>query len=132
MAWTKTTRKQYRRDRLRYASDTTFEEWMLLSRLLPKQGRIGRPREVSLRAIMDAILYVLATGCQWRALPKDFPPYSTVQYYFYTWRDRQVAADQSYPGRTHAPGGGAQTHSFGRDHRQPKCEDDRKWRSMRV
>ena len=55
MAWTKTTRKQYRRDRLRYASDTTFEEWMLLSRLLPKQGRIGRPREVSLRAIIDAM-----------------------------------------------------------------------------
>jgi len=90
MAWTKTTRKQYRRDGLRYASDTTFEEWMLLSPLLPKQGRIGRPREVSLRAIIDAILYILATGCQWRALPKDFPPFTTVQYYFYNWRDRQV------------------------------------------
>jgi putative transposase len=90
MAWTKTTRGQYRRDGLRYASDTTFEEWMLLSRLLPKQGRIGRPREVRLRAIMDAILYILATGCQWRALPKDFPPFTTVQYYFYNWRDSQV------------------------------------------
>jgi putative transposase len=90
MAWTKTTRKQYRRDGLRYASDTTFEEWMLLSRLLPKQHRIGRPREVSLRAVMDAILYILATGCQWRALPKDFPPFTTVQYYFYNWRDSQV------------------------------------------
>jgi putative transposase len=90
MAWTKTTRRQYRRGGLRYASDTTFEEWMLLSRLLPKQGRIGRPREVSPRAIMDAILYILATGCQWRALPKDFPPFTTVQYYFYNWRDSQV------------------------------------------
>src|SRR5580704_19163230 len=90
MAWTKTTRKQYRRDGLRYASDTTFEEWMLLSRLLPKQHRIGRPREVSLRAVMDAILYILATGCQWRALPKDFPPRSTVQYYFYIWRDQRL------------------------------------------
>ena len=90
MAWTKTTRKQYRRDGLRYASDTTYKEWKLLRRLLPKQGRIGRPRTVDLRAVMDAILYILATGCQWRALPKDFPPYSTVQYYFYAWRDRQV------------------------------------------
>jgi putative transposase len=90
MVWTKTTRKHYRRDGLRYASDTTCKEWMLLNRLLPKQGRMGRPREVSLRVIMDAILYILATGCQWRALPKDFPPYSTVQHYFYTWRDQQT------------------------------------------
>jgi len=90
MAWTKTTRKQYRRDGLRYASDTTYKEWKLLRRLLPKQGRIGRPSKWDLRVIMDAILYILATGCQWRALPKDFPPYSTVQYYFYNWRDRQV------------------------------------------
>ena len=90
MAWTETTRGHYRRDGLRYASDTTYKEWMLLSRLLPKQGRMGRPREVKLRAVMDAILYILATGCQWRALPKDSPPYSTVQYYFYAWRDRQV------------------------------------------
>src|SRR6516165_10711732 len=39
---------------------------------------------------MDAILYILATGCQWRALPKDFPPFTTVQHYFYDWRDRNV------------------------------------------
>jgi putative transposase len=90
MAWTKTTRKQYRRDGLRYASDTTWKEWMLLSRLLPKRSRIGRPPEWELRIIVDAILYILATGCQWRALPKDFPPFTTVQHYFYDWRDRNV------------------------------------------
>jgi putative transposase len=90
VAWTKTTRGHYRRAGLRYTSDTTYKEWMLLSRLLPKQGRMGRPREVKLRAVMDAILYILATGCQWRALPKDFPPFTTVQYYFYAWRDRRV------------------------------------------
>ena len=90
MAWTKTTRKHYRRDRLRYASDTTYKEWKLLRRLLPRQGRMGRPSKWDVRVITDAILYILATGCQWRALPKDFPPYSTVQYYFYTWRDRQI------------------------------------------
>jgi putative transposase len=90
MAWTKTTRKQYRRDELRYASDTTCREWKLLRPLLPRPGRTGRPSKWGLRVILDAILYILATGCQWRALPKDFPPYSTVQYYFYNWRDRQV------------------------------------------
>jgi putative transposase len=90
MPWTKTTRKQYRRDGLRYASDTTFEEWLLLKRLLPKRGRMGRRPTVDLRVIVDAILYILATGCQWRALPKDFPPFTTVQYYFYKWRDGNV------------------------------------------
>ena len=90
MAWTKTTRKQYRRDGLRYASDTTANEWILLSRLMPKRSRTGRPPKWDLRTIMDAILYILATGCQWRALPKDFPPFTTVQHYFYDWRDRNV------------------------------------------
>src|SRR5258707_9697092 len=89
MAWTKATRKIYRRKGLRYASDTTAKEGILLSPLLPKPSRVGRPREVDLRMIMDAILYILATGCQWRALPKDFPPFTTVQHYFYDWRDRR-------------------------------------------
>jgi putative transposase len=90
MPWTKTTRKQYRRDGLRYASDLTDAEWKLIVRLLPKPRRVGRPREVDLRVVMNAMLYILATGCQWRALPKDFPPFTTVQYYFYNWRDTQV------------------------------------------
>lgn len=90
MAWTKTTRKQYRRDGLRYASDTTWKEWILLRRLLPERGHTGRPAKWELRVIVDAILYILATGCQWRALPKDFPPFTTVQHYFYDWRDRNV------------------------------------------
>jgi putative transposase len=90
MAWTKTTRKQYRRDGLRYASDTTYKEWKLLRPLMPKRSRIGRPPEWHLRTIMDAILYILAAGIQWRALPKDFPPFTTVQHYFYDWRDRNL------------------------------------------
>jgi putative transposase len=90
MVWTKTTRTQYRRDQLVYASDTTDAEWLLLSFFLPAACRVGRPREVDLRAVMNAILYILASGCQWRALPKDFPPRSTVQYYFYTWRDQRI------------------------------------------
>jgi putative transposase len=90
MSWTETTREQYRRDSLRYASDMTDEEWKVLAPLLPKPHRLGRPRTVDLRAVVDAILYILATGCQWRAVPKDFPPRSTIQYYFYDWRDRQL------------------------------------------
>lgn len=86
MAWTEITREQYRRDGLRYASDTTDAEWKLIEPLMPAPCRRGRPREISLRVIMNAILYIAATGCQWRALPKDFPPCSTVQYYFYKWR----------------------------------------------
>src|SRR5438270_10756772 len=49
--------------------------------------RLGRPRTVDLRKVVQAILFILSTGCQWRALPKEFPPYSTVQGYFYAWRD---------------------------------------------
>lgn len=87
MAWTEITRAQYRRDHLVYASDMTEAEWLLVSFFLPENCRLGRPRQVELRAVMNAILYILWTGCPWRALPPDFPPRSTVQYYFYTWRD---------------------------------------------
>lgn len=87
MPWTETTRRQYRRDGLRFASDMTDAEWALLEPLMPEPAGIGRPRTTDLRDVLNAILYVLATGCQWRALGKDFPPRSTVQGYFYRWRD---------------------------------------------
>jgi putative transposase len=87
MPWTETTREQYRRDELRFASDTTDAEWALLEPLMPEPAGIGRRRKVDLREIMNAILYLLWTGCPWRALPKVFPPRSTVQGYFYRWRD---------------------------------------------
>lgn len=87
MPWTEITREQYRRDNLRYASDMTDAEWRLISRLLPRAYRRGRPRKTNLRSVVEAVLYILSTGCQWRALPQEFPPYSTVQGYFYAWRD---------------------------------------------
>jgi putative transposase len=86
MCWTEITREQYRRDGLHYASDVTDAEWKLIEPLMPPPSRRGRPRDVALRLIVNAILYIAATGCQWRAIPKDFPPCSTVQYYFYKWR----------------------------------------------
>jgi transposase len=87
MPWTETTRAEYLRKGLRYASDMTDAEWRLIARRLPPRRRLGRPREVDLRKVVEAILFILSTGCQWRALPRDFPPYSTVQGYFYAWRD---------------------------------------------
>jgi putative transposase len=87
MAWTEITRAQYRRDGLRYASDTTDAEWAVMAPLMPPTRRLGRPRQTELRSVVDAIFYILTTGCQWRLLPKDFPPRSTVQGYFYAWRD---------------------------------------------
>jgi transposase len=85
MPWTEATRRQYRRDGLRYASDVTDAEWALVVPFLPAARRIGRPRITCLRAVVNAILYMASTGCQWRQLPKEFPPYSTVQGYFYRW-----------------------------------------------
>ena len=87
MAWTEITRPKYQRERLRYASDTTEEEWAVIAPLLPPAHRRGRPRETSLRSVVDAIFYIAQSCCQWRMLPKDFPPFTTVQYYFYRWRD---------------------------------------------
>lgn len=85
MAWTEITRRQYRREGLRYASDLTDTEWGLILPFLPGPSRLGRPRRTDLRAVLNAMLYIASTGCQWRQLPKEFPPYSTVQGYFYGW-----------------------------------------------
>ena len=85
--WTETTRAQYRRDELPYASDMRPREWAQIAPLLPPPNRRGRPRVWGLRVIVNAILYLGWAGGPWRALPKDFPPFSTVQGYFYRWRD---------------------------------------------
>jgi len=88
MAWTETTRGHYRRDGLRYASDLTDDEWALIEPHLPLPAKVGRPRTTDLRKLLEAIMYMASTGCQWRAIPKEFPPYSTVQGYFYAWSRR--------------------------------------------
>jgi len=87
MPWTEITRSQYERDSARYASDLTDDEWALIEPFMPEPNRIGRPRQTDLREVVNALLYIASTGCQWRFLPKDFPPFSTVQKYFYRWRD---------------------------------------------
>ena len=70
-----------------YPSDLTDEQWSILAPLLPPPARTGRPRQVDLRAVVNAIFYVLRTGCQWRYLPADFPNSNTVYWYFAKWVD---------------------------------------------
>jgi transposase len=86
MAWTEITRSKYQRDGLRYASDTTDAEWAVIELHMPAPATCGRPRGTSLREVVNAIFYIAQTGCQWRMLPSDFPPFTTVQRYFYAWR----------------------------------------------
>jgi putative transposase len=69
----------------RYPSDVTDEQWALIEPHIPVYPG-GRPRETAMRDVVDAILYLLRTGCQWRYLPRDFPPRSTVWKYFDQWR----------------------------------------------
>jgi transposase len=87
MPWTDAARREHARRTPRYASDLTDGEWALIAPFMPSPRKVGRPREVELREVVNAILYLASTGCQWRMLPKDFPPVSTVQRYFYDWRD---------------------------------------------
>ena len=87
MAWTEITRRDYAREGLRYASDCTDEEWAVVAAFMPAPRKVGRPRKTDLRAVWDAIQYMASSGCQWAMLPKDFPPFTTVQYYFYMLRN---------------------------------------------
>ncbi len=74
-------------DRKPYPSDLTGEQWALLAPLLPPAEPGGRPRSVDLREVANAMLYLLRTGCPWRSLPHDLPPWGTVWSYFRRWRD---------------------------------------------
>lgn len=85
--WTEITRAKHARKGLRYSSDLTDAEWAVLEPLMPGRSKLGRPPKWSLRVIMDGVFYVLRSGQPWRMLPRDLPPVSTVQRYFYAWRD---------------------------------------------
>ncbi|MEQ8639367.1 MAG: IS5 family transposase [Alphaproteobacteria bacterium] len=85
--WTEIPRPKYERSDLRYATDVTDAEWALIAPHLPEPRALGRPRETELREVVNAIFYMLRAGCAWRLIPREFPPRSTVQRYFYAWRD---------------------------------------------
>ena len=83
--WTTKNRARYDRSKLRYPSDLTDEEWQLVEPLIPPRRPGGDKRTVVMREVVNGLMYVLSTGCQWRAIPKDLPPRSTVYGYFDLW-----------------------------------------------
>lgn len=110
--WTPTTRRQHSRDHLRYGSDLTDGEWALIAPFMPAPAKTGRPRLWTMREIMNAIFYVLRSGCAWRLLPKDFPPATTVYGWFLRFRRQGlfetinhhlVMADRERVGREASP-----------------------------
>ena len=88
--WTQENRSKYNRDHLRYPSDLTDDEWAYVEPLIPPAKPGGGKRRTDMRAVMNGVMYILSTGCQWRYLPKDFPPRSTVHNYFVWWQCDRV------------------------------------------
>lgn len=99
--------------RKNYPSDLTGHQWENISHLFPggdrPPGGPGRPRTYDLREVVNAVLYLARGGCTWRMLPHDFPPWKTVSYDFYTWRD-----DGTW-GRVHAALRAEVRHTAGRE-----------------
>jgi transposase len=103
---------------LRYPSGPTHAEWALVEPLIPPARRGGRPRDVNVREVLNAIFYVLSTGCQWKALPKDLPPKSTAHYYFILWDwDRTLERIPPRTLRRGARAGRPRSEPDGGDHR---------------
>ena len=83
--WTSKNRARYDRSKLRYPSDLTDDEWGLVERMIPPGKAGGGKRRVIMREVVNGLMYILSTGCQWRAIPKDLPPKSSVYGYFDLW-----------------------------------------------
>ena len=83
--WSNENRARYDRSRLRYPSDLTDAEWAHVEPLIPPAKRGGNRRHVDVREVVNGLMYVLSTGCQRRAIPKDLPPRSTLYDYFDLW-----------------------------------------------
>jgi transposase len=99
--WTDQNRPRYNRDKLRYPSDLTDEEWEVLRPLIPPAKHGGRKRSVDEREIMNGLLYILSTGCQWRQIPRDLPPRSTLFKYFqrFDWDGTLLRINHALYGR---------------------------------
>src|SRR6266404_9675145 len=76
-----------------YATDLTEAQWALVDSIMPEAKPGGRPRSIDVRAVFNAIFYLLRTGCQWRLLPREFPSPGTVYHYFRAWKDAGVLAE---------------------------------------
>jgi putative transposase len=87
MTWTAIARAEHNRDVLCFPSDLTDREWALIAPMMPPSKKGGRPHTTDMRDVVEAILYIATSGSQWRMLPGDFPPVSTVLGSFYAWRE---------------------------------------------
>ena len=85
--WTNENRGRYDRSKLRYPSDLTDDEWRLIEPLIPPSRPGGNKRSVVIREVVNGLMYILSTGCQWRAIPRDLAARSTVNRYFARWTD---------------------------------------------
>jgi putative transposase len=85
--WTPETRAQHDRAHLRYGSDLSDEEWRVLAPFLPPAAKTGRHRHWPMREMLNAIFYVLRSGCPWRLLPEHFPPHQTTYRWFVRFRN---------------------------------------------
>ena len=85
LMWTNENRGRYDRSKRRYPSDLTDDEWALVAPLIPPAKRGGNKRTVDMREVVNGLMYILSTGCQWAALPKDLAPRSTVHDYLDLW-----------------------------------------------
>ena len=85
--WTPTTRQKHSRTVTRYQTDLTDTEWRVTAPHLPKPCATGRPREWPMREIVNGIFYVMRSGCPWRLVPSDLPPWGTIYRWFAAWRD---------------------------------------------
>jgi transposase len=83
--WKRENRDDYDRGHLRYPSDLTDAEWAHVAPVIPPAKRGGNKRRVDVREVVNGLMYILSTGCQWRAIPKDLPPFSTLNGYFRRW-----------------------------------------------
>jgi len=110
--WTSTTREHHNRRATRYQSDLTDAEWRLIAPHLPKPKKTGRPWRWPVREVVNAIFYVLRSGCPWRQMPTDLVPWSTAYRWFAAWRDAcvferinhaLVMADRERVGRAASP-----------------------------
>ena len=112
--WTPTTREQHSRKALRYQTDLTDAEWVVIEPHLPPAHGTGRPRSWPMREIVNGIIYVMRAGCPWRLLPSDLPPWGTIYRWFAKFRDdgllekinhSLVMADRERVGREASPSG---------------------------
>jgi putative transposase len=116
-----------------YPSDLSDAHWEILEPLLPAPDPEGRPLVSARREIVNALLYVLRTGCSWRQLPHDLPPWQTVYWYLQRWqKDGTRASPAARLAATSAPAGGARPRTQCSDHREPQhpnqsCPRHRSW-----